>query len=132
MGFKFYQDSIRFILWLFGLAMVGMAYIIYLYVIRGSDIGMIILRALDIITIVVPPALPAAMTVGTVYAQARLRRARIFCLSPARINVCGKLKLVCFDKTGTLTEDGLDMWGVIPCQDGHLLSPVKQIQTIDR
>ena len=30
---------------------------------------MILLRSLDIITIVVPPALPAAMTVGTYYAQ---------------------------------------------------------------
>ena len=56
------------------------------------------LRALDIITIVVPPALPAAMTVGTVYAQNRLKVANIFCISPPRINVCGKLKLFCFDK----------------------------------
>ena len=29
-----------------------------------------------------------------------------------RVNVCGKIKLVCFDKTGTLTEDSLDMEGV--------------------
>ena len=56
------------------------------------------LRALDIVTIVVPPALPAAMTVGTVYAQNRLKRQGIFCISPARINVCGKLKCICFDK----------------------------------
>lgn len=54
------------------------------------------------------------MTVGTVYAQSRLKKRSIYCISPPRINVCGKLKLVCFDKTGTLTEDGLDMWGVIP------------------
>lgn len=58
----------------------------------------IILRALDIITIIVPPALPAAMTVGTVYAQTRLKKQGIFCISPPRINVCGKLKLICFDK----------------------------------
>ena len=72
-----------------------------------------IIRALDIVTIVVPPALPAAMTVGTVYAQSRLRAKSIYCISPPRINVSGKLKLVCFDKTGTLTEDGLDLWGVV-------------------
>ena len=60
----------------------------------------------------VPPALPAAMTVGTYYAQNRLKKTKIFCISPQRINVCGKLKLVCFDKTGTLTEDGLDLYGV--------------------
>ena len=38
---------------------------------------MIALRTLDIITIVVPPALPAAMTVGTVYAQVAITNLRI-------------------------------------------------------
>ncbi len=70
------------------------------YFSRGSDIGTIIMRCLDIVTVVVPPALPAAMTVGTVYAQSRLKKKDIFCISPQRINVCGKVKLVCFDKTG--------------------------------
>lgn len=73
----------------------------------------LVIRALDIVTIVVPPALPAAMTVGTVYAQSRLKKKLIYCISPPRINVGGKLKLICFDKTGTLTEDGLDIWGVL-------------------
>lgn len=43
-----------------------------------------VLRALDVITIVVPPALPAALTVGTVYALTRLRKNKIFCISPQR------------------------------------------------
>ena len=97
---------------LFAVAAIGMIYCIYVYINRGSNLKIIILRCLDIITIVVPPALPAAMTVGTFYAQNRLKRTKIFCISPQRINVCGKLKLVCFDKTGTLTEDGLDLYGV--------------------
>lgn len=29
-----------------------------------------------------------------------------------RVNVGGKLDVVCFDKTGTLTDDGLDVLGV--------------------
>ena len=29
----------------------------------------------------------------------------------ARVNVGGKLDVICFDKTGTLTEDGLDVLG---------------------
>jgi P-type E1-E2 ATPase len=53
------------------------------------------------------------MTVGTVYAQNRLKKKQIYCISPPRINISGKLKLVCFDKTGTLTEDGLALWGVL-------------------
>ena len=97
---------------MFGIAAIGMGYCLYVYIHRGSDPVMIVLRCLDIITIVVPPALPAAMTVGTYYAQSRLKKTKIFCISPQRINVCGKLKLVCFDKTGTLTEDGLDLYGV--------------------
>lgn len=58
----------------------------------------IILRTLDIITIVVPPALPAAMTAGIVYSQQRLRANKILCVSPARIIICGKLQVMCFDK----------------------------------
>ena len=103
-GFKFYRDSIRFVSILFCIAAMGMCYCVYVFVRREAPVRMVILRCLDIITIVVPPALPAAMTVGTFYAQNRLKKASIFCISPQRINVCGKLKLVCFDKTGTLTE----------------------------
>lgn len=58
----------------------------------------VVIRALDIVTIVVPPGLPAAMTIGTIYSQSRLKKQNIFCISPARINICGKLKLICFDK----------------------------------
>ena len=58
----------------------------------------VILRVLDIVTIAVPPALPAAMTVGSIYAQSRLKKEGIFCISPQRINLCGKLNCICFDK----------------------------------
>ena len=68
---------------------------------------------LDILTLVVPPALPSAMTIGTIYAQSRLKKKAIYCINPPRINIGGNLNLICFDKTGTLTEDGLDLWGII-------------------
>lgn len=55
-------------------------------------------EALDLITIVVPPALPAAMTVGRFYAQKRLQENQIFCISPRIINVSGSIDCVCFDK----------------------------------
>nr|XP_060623236.1 probable cation-transporting ATPase 13A5 [Anolis sagrei ordinatus] len=70
---------------------------------------------------IVTPALPAALTTGIVYAQRRLKRKKIFCISPQRINICGQINLVCFDKTGTLTEDGLNLFGVAPCQDASFL-----------
>ena len=43
-------------------------------------------------------SLVAALTVGIVYSQKRLKKVGIFCISPSRINMCGKIKLVCFDK----------------------------------
>jgi cation-transporting ATPase 13A3/4/5 len=73
---------------------------------------LIIIRALDLITIVVPPALPATLAIGTSFAITRLKSKQIFCISPQRVNVGGKLDLMCFDKTGTLTEEGLDILGV--------------------
>jgi P-type E1-E2 ATPase len=56
------------------------------------------LRTLDLLTIAVPPALPAALTVGIVFAQRRLKHANIYCISPNSINVCGSINAVCFDK----------------------------------
>ena len=70
------------------------------------------LRALDLITVVVPPALPATLSIGTSFAIGRLRKQGIFCISPSRVNIGGRINVCCFDKTGTLTEDGLDILGV--------------------
>ncbi|CAB3243695.1 unnamed protein product [Arctia plantaginis] len=112
--FQFYKDAVKFVIFMFFIAAIGMGYSVWLYVVRGSHVGTIVLRTLDIITIVVPPALPAAMTAGIVYSQQRLRKNKIFCVSPPRIIICGKLQVMCFDKTGTLTEDGLDFYAVIP------------------
>lgn len=64
----------------------------------------IVVRVLDIITIIVPPALPAAMTVGTVFAQSRLKKKGIYCISPPRINFCGRLDVFCFDKVGQIIK----------------------------
>ncbi|KAK7501877.1 hypothetical protein BaRGS_00006963 [Batillaria attramentaria] len=123
LDFKFYQDAIKFILFLAVMASLGMAYSLVMYIRNNAEVGQMIKRLLDIVTIIVPPALPAAMTVGTVYAQNRLKKHGIFCISPPRINFCGRINAFCFDKTGTLTEDGLDMWGVVPCDNAHFHEP---------
>ncbi|XP_055481132.1 probable cation-transporting ATPase 13A4 isoform X3 [Psammomys obesus] len=115
MNFKLYRDAIRFLLCLVGTATIGMIYTLCVYVLSGEPPEEVARKALDIITIAVPPALPAALTTGIIYAQRRLKKKGIFCISPQRINVCGQLNLVCFDKTGTLTRGGLDPWGVVPC-----------------
>lgn len=111
-GFKFYRDSFRYISVMAGVAALGFAISFVNFVRLQLNWGLIIIRALDLITIVVPPALPATLTIGTNFALSRLKKKQIFCISPQRVNVGGKLDLVCFDKTGTLTEDGLDVLGI--------------------
>uniref|UniRef100_A0A8C6XCN0 Cation-transporting ATPase n=1 Tax=Naja naja TaxID=35670 RepID=A0A8C6XCN0_NAJNA len=128
MNFRLYRDAMQFLLCLVVVAGIGMVYAICVFVINGQEAGEVVKKALDIITIAVPPALPAALTTGIIYTQRRLKKKGIFCISPQRINVCGQLNLVCFDKTGTLTEDGLDLWGrVTDClhpsfQEAHRFS----------
>ena len=77
----------------------------------GVDEKIYIDRTLDLITITVPPALPAAMSCGILFALYRLKKSQpgqeIFCIAPTRINLAGQLQNFVFDKTGTLTEDGL-------------------------
>ena len=70
-----------------------------------------IASALDLVSIAVPPALPAAMMIGVATAVERLRRRAVFCIAPKRVNMAGRITRVCFDKTGTLTFDGLTMEG---------------------
>ncbi len=120
MDFKFEQDSYKFVAFLATLALVGFIYtcvskvrsgtpqqvdtcmdlVNFQMLLSSSSVTDIIFDALDLITIVVPPALPAAMTIGSVYAQKRLKRKGIFCISPRTINVSGSVDCICFDKTG--------------------------------
>ena len=77
---------------------VGLCFAIYAFYVHGASAWETIRRGLDVITVAVPPALPAAMSVGVVYALQRLKKMDIFCISPPRINISGKIKLFCFDK----------------------------------
>lgn len=113
-GFKFYEDSFKYIGFMTFIAFIGFIYSTYNFIKLGLSTRIMVLRALDIITIVVPPALPATLTIGTTFAINRLKHKSIFCIAPTRVNVGGKLDVFCFDKTGTLTEDGLDILGVHP------------------
>lgn len=111
-GFKFYRDSFRYISVMAGIAGVGFIASFTNFIRLGLSWHLIIVRALDLITIVVPPALPATLTIGTNFALSRLKQKQIFCISPQRVNVGGKIDVMCFDKTGTLTEEGLDVLGL--------------------
>ncbi|KAA6376720.1 MAG: putative Vacuolar cation-transporting ATPase YPK9, partial [Streblomastix strix] len=115
--FKFYEDSFKFIGVLALIALLGFIINAIMQATYGESALMIILRAGDLVTIAVPPTLPAIMSSGISYALARLKDRKIFCISPERINVAGKVKVVCFDKTGTLTEEDLGIRGVKGVRD---------------
>uniref|UniRef100_A0A8B9PET1 Cation-transporting ATPase n=1 Tax=Apteryx owenii TaxID=8824 RepID=A0A8B9PET1_APTOW len=115
MNFKLYRDAFKFIIGLSLIGVLGLIYTVCVFVYH-KPVAEVVAMALLLFTVSVPPAIPAALTTGIVYAQRRLKKKKIFCISPQRINICGQINLVCFDKTGTLTEDGLDLWGVIPSE----------------
>lgn len=66
----------------------------------GADPGRIVVRFLDMITVAVPPALPACLTIAMVFSISRLRNIGIFVTGPHTITVAGRLDAICFDKTG--------------------------------
>lgn len=55
------------------LAIIGFLCTLPFMIKQGYDVATIVDRSLDLVTITVPPALPAAMTVGTVFAINRLK-----------------------------------------------------------
>lgn len=114
--FKFYADSFRFIGILGAMAAVGF-FIDLPSWIKNNDSGLlriIIIKASEIVTVTVPPALPTCMQIGISVALSRLKKRNIYCISPNKINEAGRVNVMCFDKTGTLTEEGLDLLGVRP------------------
>ena len=67
--FQFESDSYKFIMFLAMVATIGMIYTLVRMANKGETARDIVMEVFDLITIVVPPALPAAMTIGVVIAQ---------------------------------------------------------------
>lgn len=70
------------------------------------------LRCITIVTSVVPPELPMIMTMAINNSLLYLKKKRLFCTEPHRMNLAGKIRTCVFDKTGTLTEESLIFEGV--------------------
>ena len=109
--FKFDREAYLFLLILAAFTLAGTCFTLPTIIGKVSA-GAIALRILDLVTITVPPSLPAALTVGVSFALSRLRKKNIFCISPPRTVVAGRIDTVCFDKTGTITFDEMDLKGV--------------------
>nr|CAG4710839.1 unnamed protein product [Naegleria fowleri] len=113
-NFRLYRDSFKFM----GIMSIAGFVGVFFTVINLAKIHVsllrIILENIVLITIVVPPALPIAITTTISFAVARLKESwRIFCIAPQRISFSGLIKLIVFDKTNTLTSDNLDLHGCV-------------------
>lgn len=75
------------------------------------DTKEILIRFFDCITAIVSPTLPTALSMGVMFAIHRLKTKKVFCISPNKIDVAGRVSTIVFDKTGTLTEEGLNLAG---------------------
>ncbi|EFC43379.1 predicted protein, partial [Naegleria gruberi] len=112
--FSFYSDSMKFLFMMFLFGIAGISYSLYNQSVKNAPLGEMIISCFDLLTTIVPPALPISMSVCVSMAISRLKKKGIFCISPPRINVSGRVNMACFDKTNTLTRDGLDLHGVVP------------------
>ncbi|CAG9313570.1 unnamed protein product [Blepharisma stoltei] len=130
--FKFTRDSLRFIGCLALVALSGFAVSIYLFISTDVATDEAVIGALDLITIAIPPALPACMNIGTGFALHRLKKQGIFCISYPRINAAGRIDVFCFDKTGTLTEDGMNLLGVNVSRKGKMSELHKSAEQIEK
>ncbi|XP_077472055.1 polyamine-transporting ATPase 13A3-like isoform X2 [Stigmatopora argus] len=98
--FRLHRDAKQFLTCMVALAALGVLYAVVVDLVLGVSGAALVLDALNVTLIAVPPVLPLALTCGLLHAQRRLRRAGIYCISPRRINVSGQLDVVCFDKVG--------------------------------
>jgi predicted P-type ATPase len=112
--YRFNLDMYKYVGALAGISVLGMIFSIVLKTYRNDTIAEIIIESLDLVAIVVPPVLPGALTACLLHAQNRLKKHKIYCISPNVINVCGNLNTFVFDKTGTLTEDDSDLKFILP------------------
>ncbi|KAJ5070977.1 cation-transporting atpase [Anaeramoeba ignava] len=128
-NFKFYRDTFKFLIVMAIIAVIGFIVSTIFFLKLGVSVSDILVRAGDLITIVVPPELPIVMTTGASFAIMRLKKIQIYCISPPRINVSGKINFICFDKTGTLTTDGLEVLCVRPTSQNKFSSEQTHIDS---
>eukprot|EP00917_Polyrhabdina_sp_WS-2016_P032675 GHVP01069660.1.p1 GENE.GHVP01069660.1~~GHVP01069660.1.p1 ORF type:complete len:1332 (+),score=213.29 GHVP01069660.1:562-3996(+) len=124
-NFNFTTDALRFVGVLSVLALIGGTISFAINHSRQIPMKSLVFRFLDLFTVAVPPALPAALNVGTAIALRRMsHKLNISCVEPSRIAAAGRVSVAVFDKTGTLTENDVKISDVLvnECSKNRLKS----------
>ncbi|KAI9009243.1 hypothetical protein DFJ74DRAFT_687468 [Hyaloraphidium curvatum] len=107
------RETFMALLLLFSFALVAAGYVWREGREKGKDVQELVVRAIVIVTSVVPRGLPMQMATAVHTALLSLFRAGIFCTEPHKVPLAGKVSHVVFDKTGTVTTDRLVPVGVV-------------------
>lgn len=101
---------------IFSLSFWFICEIFFFYFMRanGSNYSLVIWKSFDLLSSSMTPAIPVCVVIGTMLCLVRIKKKGINCVDKNKINIIGKVNLICFDKTGTLTEDHLDLYGFRP------------------
>jgi len=124
------RDVYKFIFLLGGVSLIGF-FGVMPGLLNTIESGVEVFQKLaDSITIAVPPSLPASMNFGIIFALARLRLNKIYCIQSQRIPVAARIQLFVLDKTGTLTEDGLSVMAVRPATGNKFENQENDVKAI--
>jgi hypothetical protein len=90
---------------LFGLGLIGSIFSAWrLHYTFQVPLRHAIIESLDLLTIAVPPALPATVTFGLACAMARLSLVRVLCVRASAVPRASLTDVVCFDKVRSVTH----------------------------
>ena len=114
---KFIKEALRFF-FLFGMISIAIyAPCIYDLYQQGFPTDKLTIRAMNVITWVIPPQLPIFFTLNQTFSLIRLRNKQIIGIFPEKLTQAGEISVCCFDKTGTLTTPFMMLLSVLINKD---------------